>query len=47
MDYFRNGEVLEEMRLIDSDTATAMTATCPKGMDIDSFIEGMDLCWIG
>ena len=28
------------MRLIDAD-AFAMTATCPKEMDIDSFIEGM------
>ena len=29
------------MRLIDADSAVAMTATCPKGMDIDSYIEGM------
>lgn len=28
-------------RLIDADTVVAMTATCPKEMDIDSFIEGM------
>ena len=29
------------MRLIDADAVVAMTATCPKEMDIDSFIEGM------
>ena len=29
------------MRLIDADAVGAMTATCPKEMDIDSFIEGM------
>ena len=29
------------MRLIDVDAVTLMTATCPKEMDIDSFIEWM------
>lgn len=29
------------MRLIDADAVVAMTATCPKEMDIDSFIDGM------
>lgn len=29
------------MRLIDADAVSAMTATCPEGMDIDSFIAGM------
>lgn len=28
-------------RLIDADAVVVMTATCPKGMDIDSFIAGM------
>ena len=29
------------VRLIDADAVVAMTATCPKEMDTDSFIEGM------
>ena len=28
-------------RVIDADAVVVMTATCPKGRDIDSFIDGM------